>query len=76
MEEINQNVSSEQAVKEVEEARQDFEDRRMEQLEKENAVLKQNAAAAAKAPVRGVAAGAGQSASETDFEKGLFSDPW
>ena len=49
---------------------------RMEQLERENAVLRQNAAAAARAPVRGVSSGVTGNAPVSDFEKGLMADPW
>ena len=47
-----------------------------ESLKKENAILKQNAASAAKAPVKGVTGG-GASADKVDyFMKGFESDPW
>ena len=49
---------------------------RVEQLERENAVLRQNAQAAARAPVRGVSSGVTGGAALSDFEKGLMSDPW
>ena len=47
-------------------------------IAKENQVLKQNAASAAKAPVKGVAhSGAGEQEAEDDpFLKGLRSDGW
>ena len=49
---------------------------RVEQLERENAVLRQNAQAAARAPVRGVSSGVTGNAPVSDFEKGLMADPW
>ena len=49
---------------------------RVEQLERENAVLRQNAQAAARAPVRGVSSGVTGNAPVSDFEKGLMSEPW
>jgi len=79
MEENKKEIDIQQVepdAKEQAETAQELDNKRVEQLEKENAVLKQNAAAAAKAPVRGVSVGAGQSAPASDFEKGLFSDPW
>lgn len=46
-------------------------------VEKETKVLKQNAASAAKAPVRGVTGGgATNTQPESDFLKGFDSDPW
>lgn len=49
-------------------------------LRKENNTLKQNAASAAKAPVKGLTGGGGQekqkSKFEQDFLKGFNSDPW
>ena len=46
-------------------------------VEKETKVLKQNAASAAKAPVRGVTGGgATDTKPESDFLKGFNSDPW
>lgn len=46
-------------------------------LKKENEVLKQNAASAAKAPVRGVTGGgATKQKKESDFLKGFNSDEW
>ena len=45
-------------------------------LKKENAILKQNAASAAKAPVKGVTGG-GVSPDKVDyFIEGFDSDPW
>jgi len=77
METANQQEHMEEApIGVVEDTVQAHERKRVEQLEKENAILKQNAAAAAKAPVRGVSAGAVQSNPAASFEKGLFSDPW
>lgn len=49
---------------------------RVEQLERENAVLRQNAKAAARAPVRGVSSGVTGNTPVSDFEKGLMSEPW
>ena len=51
-----------------------------ERLKKENAVLKQNAAAAARAPVRGVRGGAAAQPAQSEFErnflKGFDDDRW
>lgn len=51
-----------------------------ERLKKENAVLKQNAAAAARAPVRGVRGGAAAQSAQSEFErnflKGFDDDRW
>lgn len=45
--------------------------------QKENNILKQNAAAAAKAPVRGVTGGGStKETPKSDFERGFDSDPW
>lgn len=45
-------------------------------LKKENEVLKQNAASAAKAPVRGVTGGGATDKPKSDFERGFDSDEW
>ena len=45
-------------------------------LQKENRVLKQNAASAAKAPVRGVSGGGVEPKKVDNFLKGFDSDPW
>ena len=47
-----------------------------ESLKKENAILKQNAASAAKAPVKGVTGGGASSDKVDYFMKGFESDPW
>ena len=53
------------------------ETRQIEQLQRENAILRQNAQAASKAPVRGVSSG-GASAEKpkSSFLVGLESDGW
>ena len=53
------------------------ENKQIEQLQRENAILRQNAQAAAKAPVRGVSGG-GTAAENTksSFLMGLESDGW
>ena len=53
------------------------ENREIERLQRENAILRQNAEAASRAPVRGVTGtGVENEREKSDFVKGLESDGW
>ena len=51
-------------------------EKRAQSLREENRVLRQNASAAARAPVKGVGGGAASRGRSSDFERGFESVAW